>query len=90
MNSKNRTCHHQADLVLASCAGPRVAVLHEAGGRRPSIMEILNIGPENRLFQTAEEVKAYLAEKKESWDRLVNDSYSGRFAPVTLAARGPV
>ena len=32
-------------------------------------MEILNSGPEIRLFQTAEEVKAYLAEKKESWDR---------------------
>ena len=56
-------------MVLASCTGPRVAVLHEAGGRRPSIMEILNSGPESRLFQTAEEVKAYLAEKKESWDR---------------------
>ena len=56
-------------MVLASCTGPRVAVLHEAGGRGPSIMEILNSGPESRLFQTAEEVKAYLAEKKESWDR---------------------
>ena len=56
-------------MVLASCTGPRVAVLHEAGGRGRSIMEILNSGPESRLFQTAEEVKAYLAEKKESWDR---------------------
>ena len=46
-----------------------VVVLHEFDGRRPSIMEILNSGPESRLFQTAEEVKAYLAEKKESWDR---------------------
>ena len=26
-------------------------------------------GPESCLFQTAEEVKAYLAEKKEAWDR---------------------
>ena len=34
-----------------------------------SIMEILNSGPERRLFQTAEEVKAYLAEEKASWDR---------------------
>ena len=46
-----------------------MVVLHEAGGRGRSIMEILNSGPESRLFQTAEEVKAYLAEKKESWDR---------------------
>lgn len=34
-----------------------------------SIMEILNSGPERRLFQTAEEVKAYLAEEKASWNR---------------------
>ena len=34
-----------------------------------SIMEILNSGPERRLFQTAKEVKAYLAEEKASWDR---------------------
>ena len=32
-------------------------------------MEILNSGPERRLFQTAEEVTAYLAEEKASWDR---------------------
>ena len=35
---------------------------------RRSIMEILNSGPERRLFQTAEEVRAYLAEEKASWD----------------------
>ena len=47
-----------------------VVVLHESSvkGRRP-IMEILNSGPERRLFQTAEEVKAYLAQEKASWDR---------------------
>ena len=47
-----------------------VLVMHESsatGGR--SIMEILNSGPERRLFQTAEEVKAYLDEEKASWDR---------------------
>ena len=47
-----------------------VLVMHESsatGGR--SIMEILNSGPDQRLFQTAEEVKAYLAEEKASWDR---------------------
>ena len=32
-------------------------------------MEILNSGPERRLFQTAEEVKAYLSDEKSSWDR---------------------
>ena len=34
-----------------------------------SIMEILNSGPERRLFQTADEVKAYLKEEKASWHR---------------------
>ena len=32
-------------------------------------MEILNSGPERRLFKTSEEVKAYLAEEKVAWDR---------------------
>lgn len=39
-----------------------VVVLHESGSPGRSIMEILNSGPERRLFQTGEEVKAYLAE----------------------------
>ena len=39
-----------------------------ASSRRP-IMEVLNGGPERRLFQTAEEVRAYLAEERASWDR---------------------
>ena len=34
-----------------------------------SIMEILNGGPDERLFRTAEEVREYLAEEKASWDR---------------------
>ena len=46
-----------------------VVVLHESNAKGRSIMEILNSGPERRLFQTAEEVKAYLAEEKASWDR---------------------
>ena len=46
-----------------------VVVLHESNANGRSIMEILNSGPERRLFQTAEEVKAYLAEEKASWDR---------------------
>ena len=46
-----------------------VVVLHESSVRGRSIMEILNSGPERRLFQTAEEVKAYLAQEKASWDR---------------------
>ena len=37
--------------------------------RGRSIMEILNSGPERRLFQTAEEVRTYLMEEKASWDR---------------------
>ena len=46
-----------------------VVVLHESGGRGRPIREVLNSGPKCRLFQTAEEVKAYLAEEKASWDR---------------------
>ena len=46
-----------------------VVVLHESSVRGRSIMEILNSGPERRLFQTSEEVREYLAEEKESWDR---------------------
>ena len=46
-----------------------VVVLHESGVKGRSIMEILNSGPERRLFQTAEEVRAYLAEEKAAWDR---------------------
>lgn len=46
-----------------------VVVVHESGLKGRSIMEILNSGPERRLFQTAEEVRAYLAEEKASWER---------------------
>ena len=46
-----------------------VVVLHESSVKGRSIMEMLNSGTERRLFQTAEEVKAYLAEEKASWDR---------------------
>ena len=46
-----------------------VMVLHESGARGRSVMEILNSGPECRLFRTADEVRAYLAEEKASWDR---------------------
>ena len=46
-----------------------VVVLHESNAKGRSIMEILNSGPERRLFQKAEEVKAYLTQEKASWDR---------------------
>lgn len=46
-----------------------VVVRYESGKRSRSIMEILNSGPERRLFQTAEEVRAYLGREKASWDR---------------------
>ena len=48
-----------------------VVVLHESSQKGRSIMEILNSGPKHRLFQTAEKVKAYLAQEKASWDRSV-------------------
>ena len=46
-----------------------VVVLHESIEKGRPIVEILNSGPERRLFQTAEEVQAYLAQEKASWDR---------------------
>ena len=46
-----------------------VVVLHESSIKGRSIMEILNSGPERRLFQNAEEVRAYLAKEKTSWER---------------------
>ena len=46
-----------------------VVVLHESGVRGRSVMEILNSAPGRRLFQTAEDVREYLAEEKASWDR---------------------
>lgn len=46
-----------------------VVVRYESGKRGRSIMEILNSGPERRLFQSVEEVRAYLAREKASWDR---------------------
>ena len=46
-----------------------VVVLHESSATRGrSIMEILNSGPQQRLFRTAEEVKAYMDDEKASWD----------------------
>ena len=44
-------------------------VVHEFGMRGRPIMEILDSGAERRLFRTADEVRAYLAEAKASWDR---------------------
>ena len=41
-----------------------VVVLHESTEQGRSILEILNSGPERRLFRTVEEVKAYLAEEE--------------------------
>ena len=45
-----------------------VVVLHESSQMGRPIMEILNSGPERRLFQTPEEVHAYLSDEKASWD----------------------
>ena len=46
-----------------------VVVLHESTVSGRSVMEILNSGPDERLFRTAEEVREYLAEEKASWER---------------------
>lgn len=46
-----------------------VVVRHDSPGESRSILQIINGGPNKRLFNTAEEVKAYLDEEKASWDR---------------------
>ena len=46
-----------------------VVVLHEPVVKGRSIMEILNSGPAERLFKSAEDVKEYLDEEGASWDR---------------------
>ena len=46
-----------------------VVVLHESTAKGRSIMEILNSGPEQRLFKTAKEVDDYIAEERASWER---------------------
>ena len=46
-------------------SGAQRGVYHEQG---PPILEIIDGGPEQRLFETADEVRAYLAEEKASWD----------------------
>lgn len=46
-----------------------VVVLRDNGGPRRHISEIISGGPNQRLFETAEEVDDYLAEERASWDR---------------------
>ena len=46
-----------------------VVLLHESTAKGRSIMEILNSGPEQRLFKTAKEVDDYIAEERASWER---------------------
>lgn len=40
-----------------------VVILHQSNAKGRSVMDILNSGPERRLFQTAGEVRAYLAQR---------------------------
>ncbi len=46
-----------------------VLVLHEPALPRRSAWQIINAGPRERLFKTAQEVDDYLAEERASWDR---------------------
>lgn len=55
------------DLIVGQTV--EVVVLHESADVGRSVMEILNSGPEKRLFKSAEEVREYLAAEKASWDR---------------------
>ena len=46
-----------------------VVVRHDSPEENRSILQIINGGPNERLFSTPEEVRAYLEEEKASWDR---------------------
>lgn len=46
-----------------------VVVLHESNASGHSVTDILDRSPGRRLFRTADEVRAYLAQEKASWDR---------------------
>ena len=46
-----------------------VEVRCEDRTEKRSALDILNSGPEHRLFQNAEEVREYLAGEKASWGR---------------------
>ena len=46
-----------------------VVVRHDSPDESRSILQIINGGPRDRLFNTPEEVKAYLEAEKASWDR---------------------
>lgn len=46
-----------------------VVVLRDNVGSRRRITEIINGGPEQRLFMSAQQVNDYLAEERASWDR---------------------
>lgn len=41
----------------------------ESSRPRRSVLDILNDGPSERLFKTADEVDEYIREERDSWDR---------------------
>ncbi len=57
------------DLTEGQTVDVVVRSAEEPLNRNRSALEILADAPGHRVFKTAEDVKAYLAEEKASWDR---------------------
>lgn len=61
------------DVVVSPVLDPGRSPAEQAGDenprRRRSVLEILNDGPSERLFKTADEVDEYIREERDSWGR---------------------
>lgn len=61
------------DVVVSAVVGPARSSDGQPGSEnstpRRSVLDILNDGPSERLFKTADEVDEYIREERDSWDR---------------------
>ena len=61
------------DVVVSAAVDPVRSSHGQPGSEnstpRRSVLDILNDGPDERLFKTADEVDEYIREERDSWDR---------------------
>ena len=61
------------DVVVSAAVDPARSSDGQPGNEnsrpRRSVLDILNDGPSERLFKTADEVDQYIREERDSWDR---------------------
>ena len=61
------------DVVVSAAVAPARSSDGQPGSEnsrpRRSVLDILNDGPSERLFKTADEVDEYIREEHDSWDR---------------------